>query len=606
MIQATDNHKVQLTGSILGVESCHIATDSNEVRVGSSLDTDLIAIDPLLPPTAFVVRRHKHHGEGSRPCECRWIIEAHPQARVFVNDHLTTRESLMFGDTIASGCHRFVFSPADPHPRNCKSNTTVNDLCTALLKEHPLPPGFLKTCPWHRYAQRLRRALVWAGALAVVVLLLFLITPRPPMLEPIQLPIEVTVLADRVELPAPDAVRSIKDVQRQTFTAAAMPEAAVPDKPAPAVADLAAEVRTIDALSIPPPPAPQLAKAPGAIAALTPTELKGVIREPETVKREPVRLASTAPARRLTLKEAAGTSAVELRPVQVQAVVPVVLKALAVAVAAGSGIQAPDSRGLDADKARRLEALAVFKPSPVRFETAGGFQVPVARMSESLAPMESVKAGDYQIDGKVTESEVAKSWKSGRFRLHAPGHPPPEANPATYCYVGRNEVGGKPCLYISFICSDPDTDKIITQVTRNVPYNNFHAPPCILYDDSVEIFLDTNNNRHDYHQMIVNTRGAYWSAYWPSKSDDHKKGQPWDPQATIKTSISKEAGQWVCEILIPFERLGGVPAKGTRWTVNFCRNFRGQREDWQLQSWFEVYDKSRNFHHPDKFGMFEW
>ena len=102
-MQANDNHKVQLTGSILGVESCHIATDSDELRVGSSLDADLVVLDPLVPPRAFTVRRHKRHGEGARPCECRWIVEVHAQARVFVNEHLTTRESLVFGDTIASG-----------------------------------------------------------------------------------------------------------------------------------------------------------------------------------------------------------------------------------------------------------------------------------------------------------------------------------------------------------------------------------------------------------------------------------------------------------------------------------------------------------------------
>lgn len=600
-MQTIDNHKVQLTGSILGVESCHIATDSDELRVGSSLDTDLIVLDPLVPPWAFTVRRHKRHGESPRPCECRWVIDVHPHARVFVNEHLTTRESLMFGDTIASGCHRFIFAPADPLPRNRKSNTTVNDLCAALLKDKPLPPGFLKTCPWYQHVQRLRRAVTGAGVLAVVLLLLFLITPPAPKFESIQPPMEVMVIADRIEVPAPDAVRSLKDVQRQTFNAPATSETAISRKPASMVADINAEVKNVDAVPPPPPPAPQLAKASAVIAALAPAELKGLEREPGMVNRDPIRLAATAPARRLTLSEAAGTAAAELRPVQTQSAALIILSASAVSATTGNGIQAPDSRILDRNRAQRLEALAVFKPSPVRFETAGGHEVPVARMSESLAPMELVKPGDYQIDGKVTEGEVAKSWKSGRFRIHASGHPPPEANPATYCYIGRSEADGKPCLYISFICSDPNASQIIANVSQNLPYNNVYG---ILRDDSVEIYLDTNNDRQDYHQMIVNARGAYWAAYLPTS--DVSKPQPWDPKATVKTSISKEAGQWVCEILIPFEHLGGVPAKGTRWTVNFCRNFRGQGADWQLQTWFEVYDTTRNFHRPNKFGMFEW
>ena len=84
------------------------------------------------------------------------------------------------------------------------------------------------------------------------------------------------------------------------------------------------------------------------------------------------------------------------------------------------------------------------------------------------------------------------------------------------------------------------------------------------------------------------------------------RAQAWDSGATVRTSIAREPGQWACEILIPFDRLGGVPAKGTRWAVNFARNFRGQIEDWQLQSWFAVYDQSRNFHHPSLFGIFQW
>ncbi len=602
-MQTINSHKVQLTGSILGVESCQVATDSDEIRVGSALDADLVVMDPLMPPLAFVIRRYKRHDESFHVCECRWVLEVKPQARVFVNDRLTTSESLMFGDTLTSGCHRFVFAPASPQPRNRKSNTTVNDLYAALMKNRPVPPGFLNTCPWRQHAQRLRRAGMWAGALAMIALLLLLFTPTAPKFESIQPPMEVTVIADRVETPDPDVVRALKDVQRQTFNAPAIPASTISSKPAPMVADVNAEVKNVDVVQAPPPPAPQITKASAVIADLAPVELEGLQREPGMVNRDQVRLAATAPARRLTLNEAASMAAIGLQPVAIPSAMSTDLKATVVSAITGSGIKAPDVRVLDSNKAQRLEALAVFKPSPVRFENAGGFQVPVARMSESLAPMELVKSGDYQIDGKVAESEIAKSWKSGRFRIHAPGNPPPEANPATYCYVGRSELGGKPCLYVSFICADPNTDQIIA----NVAHNLSHTEQQIIYDDSLEIFLDTNNDRRDYNHLIVNARGAYHSAHYVSpEAFDQNHSQPWDPQATVKSSINREAGQWVCEILIPFERLGGVPAKGARWTVNFCRNFRGQREPGNLQSWFNVYSKSGYFHHPANFGMFEW
>jgi len=316
---------------------------------------------------------------------------------------------------------------------------------------------------------------------------------------------------------------------------------------------------------------------------------------------------SKLPVRRLTVAEAAQTvalagetSALRIRQATRRTTAPVTRVAVRDVLAA---LQKPTTEGLKADPSRALDQLAAYRASPLGFESFRGMQVPVVRMSEQLDQLASAsEASPVVLDGTVSSEEVAISWKSGQFHTHAPGQPPPKADPPTFCYVGRTEIDGKPHLYIAMTCVDPDVSKILAKGKSG-------DSTSIISDDSIEIFLDTNCDRRDYVQLIANAKGAYWSAYYPAPAVENRtitKPQAWDAHAVVKTTVTREPGQWSCEIVIPFDSLGGVPTKGTRWAVNFARNFRGQVEDWQLQSWFAVYDKDRNFHHPDLFGIFEW
>lgn len=210
-------------------------------------------------------------------------------------------------------------------------------------------------------------------------------------------------------------------------------------------------------------------------------------------------------------------------------------------------------------------------------------------------------SGGYQIDGKVTPGEAARSIKSERFFKHAPGEPPPVGDPATLCYIGRTDSGGKPSLYVAFVCSDPQPGRIMAEVRHNLPF----ADNRLMNDDSVEIFLDPENDRDSYYQMIINSRGCYSSAAWPSKKD-YVQGisKSWNPKPVVKTSVNNSG--WTCELLIPFETMGGAPAKGSIWAVNFCRNFRGQKPEGQRQSWYDVYGNEANFHNIKDFGVITW
>ena len=241
-----------------------------------------------------------------------------------------------------------------------------------------------------------------------------------------------------------------------------------------------------------------------------------------------------------------------------------------------------------------------MKASPLQFTEYRGHRIPVARMAEALSTLTIADGSQGHIlDGSVSTSEVATSWKSGRFRVHGPGTPP-SAEPATQCYVGKTKVTGRDFLYIGFVCTDPNIDQLVLTHGGGLGVER---------DDSIEIFLDTQNSRQSYHHILINARGAQAAFFCPSAEKGiNGQGTPWDPGAQIKTNINRELKQWTCEILIPFDRLGGVPPKGSRWPVNFSRNFRGQAHPQQvLSSWFLVYEgNSVNYHHPRLFGLFEW
>ena len=356
---------------------------------------------------------------------------------------------------------------------------------------------------------------------------------------------------------------------------------------------------------IQPPPDLQLASA-RPVFRLSAMRPASVAAKGTAVSRGTTSLGSVAPARRLSVEEAAqrAVDKSDLSGYRVKMdkgeAGKVTAKIVDQNLAAHLG--KPSTESLSVDRAAYMEQLARYKASPVQFEEFRGTQIPVARISEQLAQLE-VKGQQngkaLTVDGTVSAEEMDVCWKSGRFKLHTPGANPPDADPPTYCYVGKTEEEGKPCLYISFVCVDPDVAQIKTAGEPGVAAS-------LIRDDSIEVYLDTNNDRKDYYQLAVNAKGSYWAGRWPTPMSEGGKAVEWDCAPTIKSTINPSGGQWSCEIMIPFDKLGGVPAKGTRWAVNFCRNFRGQGADWQLQSWFAVYDKNRNFHHPNLFGLFQW
>lgn len=682
--------QVHLCGTVAGATACELVADGDEIVVGADPACDLPVLDPLMPFRAFRLVRVKCHSGTEEECRCHWILESTSHARVYVNQHLTRRERLYYGDTVDSGCHRFVFTRTDSASRNRRLHQNVADLCQRLIAEHAAPVGFLRNSPFHRYMCRLRKGLSAAGGLILFLLLLALVIPRKELIETVMPPLEVQVV--ETTMVSPDAVRSLDSVERQTYQPTEPPPNSpeLAEKPVTPPPDRAARPRIRDVANV---AAPTLTEQPVELAQLEPlppllaatpdetrierdvARLESAAVEPRraiaesasvvetaqladykpaisaaaalrtvqsavalvkpdmpaaspnrktwqlpilppapvetadaTVSRKTASLAgSRPPVRRLSVSEAVQMSAqageiaaLRTRRISQPASRPITRAAVRDVLA---GLRKPTAEGLQTDPSKALDQLAAYRASPVGFEAFRGMQVPVVRMSEQLQQIETPgAAGPIALDGTVSQEEIAISWKSGRFHTHAPGQPPPEADPPTYCYVGRTEINGKPHLYIAFTCVDPDVSQIVARAGSGDSSG-------IIRDDSIEIFLDTNCDRRDYVQLVVNAKGAVWSGYYPRPAIENRAitpAQAWNAGATVKTSVTRDPSQWVCEVVIPFDRLGGVPAKGTRWAVNFARNFRGQIADWQLQSWFAVYDKDRNFHHPNLFGIFQW
>lgn len=610
-------HRVRLAGTVAGVDSCELITDREEITVGSALSCDLSVTDPLIPARAFVIRRTARCGDPaagplSPPA---WTVEAAPGCRLYVNDALARVERLAPGDSLRSGCHAFVFEDAAGRARNFRSNTAVADVCDRLLAGMPMPPGYLRGTPGWLARRRLRHAVRVAAALAVAAALVLLLTPRRQLFEQVQPPLEIVMVSDRALTPDPAAVRSMNEVQRKTLEnpPETVPAPDLAGAPAPAAPPLPEPVAE---------PLPELAEArqpqatlpaPAVSAgALAPMEVESPAGARLAVAAPARRIAANAPARRLSVKEAADpVFARELAARQVE-VRQDALRPMATVQMAGVAreqVRPPSTNVVIRTDPAQVASLMKYEASALTFDQVSGHRVPVARLPAKLGELE-VKGTDQAItlDGAVSDAEIAVCWKSGQFRQTAPGNPPPFGTPQTYCYVGKASLNGKPHLYISFVCMDPNVSGILNNYS-----GGWERQPRITYDDSVEVFLDTNFDRTDYHQLIVNTSGKYWGMYCRTWRDPDGGGGPWDPRPNIKTTVSRESGRWTCEIMIPFDQLGGVPAAGARWSVNFCRNYRGQHApDHNLQNWFLVYSEAdpirvgHYFHKPELFGVFQW
>ena len=592
--------RIRIAGAVAGVPACELVSERDRIVLGSSLGCDLIVDDPLVPSRAADLTHVKVHAGSRDDCRSHWMIRARPGTRVFVNRRLIRRAKLSPGDTFAIGCHQFEFAEDLDTPRDRRTNVNVRDLCAALIAGATTPTAFLRGQPRHRHAQRIKEALKWTlSSAAILLFLLLLIQPDQAMNE-VEEPMEVLMVADATtRTPSPDATRSPEDVERREAPSPEAFEGPKPvNEPVPELEPTDVAVKPVElAAMIQPAQEVELSRtAPEPLESLPMLNEASIAPQVE-VKREAPRLAAATPQRRLSVDEVRNP---EVRRELVAANLRVDSPAPLAApqpIAVTSPPPMPELPPLDLGSSTRLAMLSMREPSPLTFESYMGTKIPIARAPTRLQAMDVPGAEpSIQADGKVTDEEIAASWRSGQFRIHGPT--PQPATPKTECYVSQTKIDGKDYFYVSFVCHDPDTSRIRTGSAKGV-----------WDDDSVELFLDTNYNRTDYFHIIVNAKGQYRMEYCANgQVGIDGKGVARDLAARVKTTINPEAGQWTAEILIPFDRLGGVPVKGsTRWAVNYTRAFRGQTyPDSSYQNWFMVYKDNTNYHHPELYGVHQW
>ncbi len=592
--------RVWLVGYVAGVEACHVLSESARITVGSGVACDLVVLDPLSPKRAFCLKRVTEHAweEGSSGCADHWEVEVYRGGRVYLNGSLVGRRGRVKpGDCLVMGCHTFYFYDAMAEGRDFKGTVKVGDLCRDLMAGAEAPVGYLHGLASWRDKVRLKRAGMTGLSVAALILLALMLFPRTAeMFHPVAPMREVVVLADRS---ADSTMTALDKVERKSFEAA---EEEVKTELAPQQVEPTPELETKAIVREEPTPA-QTAMVPGRVTedagplAAMHTEMS-VNRDNLTVERESTRMGRTASAARRVVEEGAPAGEnVELASPNARLDK---LDMIAVASTRYAEEMARAARpGAEIDAAaQRKQILSALQPTPVTLESYRGTKIPVARVPETMGTLTvaSAKAG-FAVDGEVSESEVAMSFKTGKFKTHGPGSPP-EADPPTYCYVGKQTEEGKDYLYVSFVCMDPNVDALV------------YKGGGLANDDSIEIFIDSDGNRADYYQLIVNARGAVYSAYCPNAEEGiNGRGTPWASGVKVKTTVNKQAGRWVCEVSIPYANISPLPAKGTKIPVNFCRNFRGQQSGnpAHLQNWFSVWEgEASNFHHPRLFGLLEW
>jgi len=194
----------------------------------------------------------------------------------------------------------------------------------------------------------------------------------------------------------------------------------------------------------------------------------------------------------------------------------------------------------------------------------------IKQATATLVPVRHV-VGNLSVDGKLDEPAWSESQVLPLVSLR-------DNKPTT----DRSEVRllqSSEMLYVAFTCFDPNTAQLSA-----APGNT----------DSVEIFIDANNDNQSYHQIIIDTGKSGSEKYF------HGAGQRADTEwaSGKRFELKRYPDRWVVEIALPRKN---IPGKKTTWGMNFCRSMRTPptKRD-QYSSWSP--NLRGGFHRPQLFG----
>lgn len=133
-------------------------------------------------------------------------------------------------------------------------------------------------------------------------------------------------------------------------------------------------------------------------------------------------------------------------------------------------------------------------------------------------------------------------------------------------------------------CQEPFLEKLVTKC-RDGDANMWT-------DDSIEVFLDLEQEGHGYFQIMGNAAGQQWGV--------HTKNPRLKPKCVCKAGRGRN--EWTLQMSIPLASLGpgGKAKPGTRWGFHVCRNRKPKAET----SFFKWLGGSN--HTPSAFGELEF
>lgn len=176
------------------------------------------------------------------------------------------------------------------------------------------------------------------------------------------------------------------------------------------------------------------------------------------------------------------------------------------------------------------------------------------------------------IDGKLDDKVWKRLTPYTNFRAKPDGRDVAAKTEAYLCYDKDN-------FYIAVQCFEPVPGDIIAKVKKH--------DGSVWKDDSIELFLDTNNDMKTYFQLVVNPAGV--------TCDVRNKKRSFEFNCPV--AASQDGKSWVFEAAIPWKKLDmTTPIAGSRIRGAIVRNRVKSKESQQLPPLFG------SNHQPKMFG----
>lgn len=140
-------------------------------------------------------------------------------------------------------------------------------------------------------------------------------------------------------------------------------------------------------------------------------------------------------------------------------------------------------------------------------------------------------------------------------------------------------------LYLTVDCNEPNAGHMRVNATEH--------DGDVWDDDSIEVFIDGNDDQQTYYQIIINANGVPWDAVYQGQGEDLS----WD--GPYRAAAQRGTQAWTLELAIPWKSisLNGPPSRGQAMGFNLVRN--RAREKTIVDQWSPTGGAN---HRPRRFG----